>query len=78
MCKNVYTLPIRVSSIGAALAKPLAGFMIWPVSHALHYSSDLWPLPTAFIPERWLVKKGDPLFPIKGARRPFEFDPDTA
>lgn len=75
MCNNVSTLPIRVSSIGAAIAKPPAGFMIWPISHALHYSPDLWPSPTAFIPERWLVKKGDPLFPIKGARRPFEFDP---
>ena len=49
--------------------------MVWPVSHALHHSSDLWPSPTSFIPERWLVKPGDPLFPIKGAWRPFEFGP---
>lgn len=75
MCNNVSTLPIRVSSIGAAIAKPPAGFMIWPISHALHYSPDLWPSPTAFIPEYWLAKEGDPLFPIKDARRPSEFDP---
>lgn len=49
--------------------------MVWPVSHALHHSLDFWPSPNAFIPERWLVKEGDPLFPIKGAWRPFEYGP---
>lgn len=49
--------------------------MVWPVSYALHHFPDLWPSPDAFILERWLVKEGDLLFPIKGAWRPFEFCP---
>lgn len=49
--------------------------MVWVVSDAIHHSPDLWPSPHSFIAERWLVKEGDPLFPIKGAWRPFEFGP---
>lgn len=49
--------------------------MLWPVSYALQHSPDLWPSPDAFIPERWLAKEGDPLFPVKGAWRPFELGP---
>ena len=49
--------------------------MVWPVSYAMQRSPDLWVSPDSFIPERWLVKEGDPLFPIKGAWRPFEFGP---
>ncbi|KAK4695417.1 hypothetical protein P7C71_g2337, partial [Lecanoromycetidae sp. Uapishka_2] len=56
---------------------PTEGFMVWPVSHALHRSPDYWPEPDEFIPERWLAKEGDPLFPVKGAWRPFEFGPRT-
>lgn len=75
MRKNNPTISIRPSSIGAAVADNPAGFMVWPVSRALHHSPDLWPSPNAFIPERWLAKEGDPLFPMKGAWRPFEFGP---
>ncbi|KAI0848484.1 hypothetical protein F5Y00DRAFT_262580 [Daldinia vernicosa] len=28
-----------------------------------------------FIPERWLVEPGDPLYPVKGGWRPFEHGP---
>lgn len=49
--------------------------MVWPVSHALQRAPEYWPEPEIFIPERWLVKEGDPLFPIKGTWRPFEFGP---
>ena len=49
--------------------------MVWPASYPLQHSSDLWPSAHSFIPERWLVKEGDPLFPTKGAWRPFEFGP---
>lgn len=49
--------------------------MVWSVTYALQRSPDLWPEPEKFIPERWLVKEGDPLFPIKGAWRAFEFGP---
>ena len=54
---------------------PTEGYMVWPLSYALHHSPDLWPSPDAFIPERWLAKEGEPLFPVKGAWRPFEFGP---
>lgn len=49
--------------------------MVWVVSHAIDHSPDLWPSPHSFIAERWLVKEGDALSPIKGAWRPFEFGP---
>ncbi|ORY08781.1 cytochrome P450 [Clohesyomyces aquaticus] len=34
-----------------------------------------WKDPDSFIPERWLVGPEDPLYPPKGAWRPFEFGP---
>ncbi|KAL9587837.1 MAG: hypothetical protein Q9203_003350 [Teloschistes exilis] len=49
--------------------------MVWPVAYAMHRSPDLWVKPDEFIPERFLAKEGDPLFPVKGAWRPFEFGP---
>lgn len=54
---------------------PSEGFMVWPVAYANHRRPDLWPNVDEFIPERFLAKKGDPLFPVKGAWRPFEYGP---
>ncbi|KAL8999953.1 MAG: hypothetical protein Q9169_001359 [Polycauliona sp. 2 TL-2023] len=54
---------------------PTDGFMVWPVSHGMHRQSNLWPDAEKFIPERFLAKEGDPLFPPKGAWRPFEYGP---
>jgi len=51
------------------------GFMTWPVGYAIHRNPKFWPEPEKFIPDRWLVKEGDPLFPVRGAWRPFEFGP---
>ncbi|KAL4957494.1 cytochrome P450 [Aspergillus filifer] len=34
-----------------------------------------WPEPHAFIPDRWLVEPGHPLYPPPGAWRPFEHGP---
>lgn len=65
----------QIPPIDAVVADRLAGVMVWPVSYALHHSPNLWPLGSAFIPERWLVKEGNPLFPVKCAWRPFEFGP---
>jgi cytochrome P450 len=48
---------------------------IWIVHHAVHRSKEFWPSPDAFIPERFLVPKGDTLYPGKGAWRPFEVGP---
>ncbi|KAL8702593.1 MAG: hypothetical protein Q9201_004225 [Fulgogasparrea decipioides] len=54
---------------------PTSGCMVWPVVFAIHRRPDLWPDADTFIPERFLVKEGDPLFPVKGAWRPFEYGP---
>lgn len=54
---------------------PTDGFMVWAVSQPLHRDPAYWPQPDKFLPDRWLVAPGDPLFPIKGAWRPFEFGP---
>ena len=54
---------------------PTEGFMVWPVAHGNQRRSDLWPDAESFIPERFLVKEGDPLYPVKGAWRPFEHGP---
>ncbi len=51
------------------------GFMAWPVGYALHRRPEYWPEPENFIPDRWLVSEGDPLYPVKGTWRPFEFGP---
>jgi sterigmatocystin biosynthesis cytochrome P450 monooxygenase len=36
---------------------------------------DLWEQAQEFVPERWLVPDGDPLFPPKHGWRPFEAGP---
>ena len=54
---------------------PTDGFMLWAPTYAMHRRAELWPEPESFIPERFLVKEGDPLFPVKGAWRPFEYGP---
>ncbi|KAL8685884.1 MAG: hypothetical protein Q9218_007489, partial [Villophora microphyllina] len=54
---------------------PTEDMMVWPIPYAMHRSPDLWIKPEEFIPERFLAKEGDPLFPTKGAWRPFEYGP---
>lgn len=40
----------------------------------LHVHPDIWPRPTEFLPERWIVGEEDPLYPgTKYAWRPFEW-----
>lgn len=51
---------------------PTAGVKIWTNHTSMHLNEKYWPEPEKFIPERWLVKEGDRLYPTKGAWRPFE------
>ena len=54
---------------------PTDGFLVWAISQPLHRDGDYWPQPDVFLPERWLVGPKDPLYPVKGAWRPFEYGP---
>lgn len=70
----------RRGGIGFSLTEddrqyPTEGCMVWTVHQALHRDPRYWPQPDTFIPERWLTTEDDPLHPVKGAWRPFEFGP---
>ena len=54
---------------------PTEGCIVWSLHQAIHREPLYWPEPDTFIPERWLVPDTDPLHPVKGAWRPFEFGP---
>lgn len=48
---------------------------IWILHSVLHRNPKYWKDPSIFIPERFLVGPEDPLYPVKGAYRPFEHGP---
>lgn len=54
---------------------PTEGCIVWSLHQAIHREPLYWPQPDTFRPERWLVQPDDPLYPVKGAFRPFEFGP---
>ncbi|KAJ5660689.1 uncharacterized protein N7484_000061 [Penicillium longicatenatum] len=54
---------------------PTEGCAIWIVHTAVHRNPAFWPEPHSFIPERWLVEQGHPLYPPAGGWRPFEHGP---
>ncbi|KAF6834222.1 afln vera monooxygenase [Colletotrichum plurivorum] len=56
-------------------AHPTAGCNVWTLTLAIHHNPRHWKDPEECIPERWLVGPEDPLYPPKGAWRPFEFGP---
>ncbi|KAH8730713.1 cytochrome P450 [Phaeosphaeriaceae sp. PMI808] len=51
---------------------PTEGCNIWVVHAAMHRDPKYFIEPDSFIPDRWLVELGGPLYPLKGAWRPFE------
>ena len=57
----------------AGVTYPTDNIKIWTIHTAVHRNPKYWPSPDSFIPERWIAKEGDPLYPVKGAWRPFEF-----
>ncbi|KAI9879875.1 MAG: hypothetical protein M1830_006727 [Pleopsidium flavum] len=54
---------------------PTDGFLVWANPQLIQRDPAYWLRPDDFIPERWLVPPGDPLHPVKGAWRPFEYGP---
>ena len=46
--------------------------VVWSNHYGLHRNPRYWVRPDDFLPERWLVSEGDPLYPVKDAWRPFE------
>lgn len=54
---------------------PTDGFATITGTALLHYHPDHWPRVNEFVPERWLVPEGDPLYPTPYAWRPFEYGP---
>lgn len=54
---------------------PTEGCLVWVSSQAMQRDPAYWPSPDEFIPERWLAGPDDPLYPTKGAWRPFEYGP---
>ncbi|KAL5378516.1 hypothetical protein DPSP01_009097 [Paraphaeosphaeria sporulosa] len=51
---------------------PTEGVKIWTNHTSMHINAKYWPEAEKFLPERWLAKEGDRLYPTKGAWRPFE------
>lgn len=54
---------------------PTNDFLVWANPQIIHRDPTYWMRPDEFLPERWLVSPGDPLYPVKGAWRPFEHGP---
>ncbi len=54
---------------------PTDGFLVWANPQPVHRDPTYWQRPDDFLPERWLVGPGDPLYPVRGAWRPFEHGP---
>jgi cytochrome P450 len=59
----------------ADMTFPTEGLMIWDGIQAMHMRDDLWVGAGEFVPERWMVKEGDPLHPPKNAFRTFAVGP---
>ena len=56
-------------------AYPTGKTMVWILHQAMQRHPSYWKQPNDFLPERWLVGPDDPLYPVKGAWRPFEYGP---
>ena len=54
---------------------PTDGCIVLGDHYGVHHNPKVWPEAEKFLPERWLVDEGDPLYPPKNAWRPFERGP---
>ncbi|CZT44227.1 related to cytochrome P450 CYP4/CYP19/CYP26 subfamilies [Rhynchosporium secalis] len=79
--RKINTAGIRTGTTDAVLQDddgneyPTEGTAILILHNAIHRNPKYWKDPDSFLPERWLVGPEDPLYPVKGAWRPFEFGP---
>ena len=62
-------------SSGTKIPFPTEKCLVWSNHYGLHRNPRYWVRPDEFLPERWLVSEGDPLYPVKDAWRPFEKGP---
>ncbi|KAK7756299.1 hypothetical protein SLS62_001525 [Diatrype stigma] len=73
-------LTVRQGDAGFTLTSdgasyPTESFQVQTGVWNIHLDPTYWPRVDEFLPERWLVAKGDPLYPVKNAWRPFEQGP---
>ncbi|KAI0388392.1 cytochrome P450 [Xylariaceae sp. FL0594] len=55
---------------------PVEGFDLWLSAHTIHRNPHYWTRPEEFLPERWTVRKDDPLYPPQhNAFLPFSIGP---
>lgn len=54
---------------------PTEDCLVWGDHQGVHHNPAHWPRPYDFVPERWLVPEGDPLYPPNNAWRPFDRGP---
>ncbi|PQE17232.1 afln vera monooxygenase protein [Rutstroemia sp. NJR-2017a BVV2] len=54
---------------------PTEDCYIWTLNLVMHHSPNVFVNAQEFIPDRWLVEPQDPLHPIKGSWRAFEWGP---
>jgi cytochrome P450 len=57
------------------VALPTEVLLILTSTEATHQNPRVWVRPGDFLPERWLAKPGDELYPPQGAYRPFDVGP---
>ncbi|KAI0165232.1 cytochrome P450 4V3 [Hypoxylon sp. FL1284] len=60
---------------GSELRYPTEGFGPWLAAPAVQRNPDYWPRADEFLPQRWLVAEGDPLYAAKEAWAPFSLGP---
>ncbi|KAL7619606.1 hypothetical protein AAE478_010147 [Parahypoxylon ruwenzoriense] len=60
---------------GSSTRYPMNGFGPWLSSPGIQRNPDYWPRPNEFLPERWTVAEGDPLYAAKEAWVPFSLGP---
>jgi cytochrome P450 len=52
---------------------PTEGCNVWTLNLVMHHSPEVFVRPEEFLPQRWLVGAEDPLYPVKGSWRAFEW-----